>query len=125
MMLQGVPKGERTKRARELLRKVGLSDKESSLPSQLSGGQRQRVSIARALAMDPAIILADEPTGNLDSKTGKEVIDMLVRLADSKERTVVIITHDAHIAEHAERIVEIKDGRVISDRKNKNRRLVG
>lgn len=125
MMIQGVPGGDRTRRAKEILGSVGLSDKEENMPSQLSGGQKQRVSIARALAMDPDLILADEPTGNLDSRTGQEVIDMLVRLGKGGKRTILIITHDRHIAEHAERIVEIKDGRVISDRKNKNRRVVG
>ncbi|MBI4894799.1 MAG: ABC transporter ATP-binding protein [Candidatus Aenigmarchaeota archaeon] len=124
MMIQGMPSGERTRRAREILRSVGLSDKEENMPSQLSGGQKQRVSIARALAMEPALILADEPTGNLDSKTGQEVIDMIARLGKGGNRTILVITHDRHIAEHAERIVEIKDGRVISDRKNKNRRVV-
>lgn len=124
MMIQGVPKHERTMRARDILRSVGLSDKEDNMPSQLSGGQKQRVSIARALAMEPAFILADEPTGNLDSKTGQEVIDMIARLGKGGRRTILMITHDRHIAEHAERIVEIKDGRVISDRKNRNKGVV-
>jgi putative ABC transport system ATP-binding protein len=124
MMIQGVPSGERTRRAKDILKSVGLSDKEDNMPSQLSGGQKQRVSIARALAMEPDFILADEPTGNLDSKTGQEVIDMLTRLGKGGKRTILVITHDRQIAEHAERIVEIKDGMVISDRKNKNRRVV-
>ena len=119
LWIQGVDKGERTERARKILADVGLSDKENNMPSQLSGGQRQRVSIARAIVTDPEIILADEPTGNLDSKTGQDVIDMLVRIRKQTGKTLVIITHDRHVASHAERIVETKDGKVISDRKNK------
>lgn len=119
LWIQGVGRKERTERARKILSEVGLSDKENNMPSQLSGGQRQRVSIARALVTDPEIILADEPTGNLDSRTGQEVIDMLVRVRRETGKTVIIITHDRHVASHADRIVEIKDGKVISDRKHK------
>lgn len=119
LSIQGYGKSEKERRARELLKSVGLSDREDSLPSQLSGGQRQRVAIARSLATNPEIILADEPTGNLDSQTGKEVIDMLVKINKEVGRTVVIVTHDSHIARHANRIIEIRDGKVISDRKHK------
>jgi putative ABC transport system ATP-binding protein len=121
LMIQGVEAGERQRRAREMLRVVGLSDKEENMPSQLSGGQRQRVSIARALVTDPEILLADEPTGNLDSKTGQEIVDMFVRINRESGKTVVIITHDEHIASHADRIIVIKDGAVISDRRNRRK----
>jgi putative ABC transport system ATP-binding protein len=119
LLIQGVDKGVRAARARKLLAAVGLSDKEGNMPSQLSGGQRQRVSIARALITDPDIILADEPTGNLDSKTGEEVIDLIVRIRKETGKTLIVVTHDRHVASHADRVVEIKDGKVISDRKNK------
>jgi putative ABC transport system ATP-binding protein len=119
LLIQGVDKGVRAARARKLLADVGLSDKEGNMPSQLSGGQRQRVSIARALITDPDIILADEPTGNLDSKTGEEVIDLIVRIRKETGKTLIVVTHDRHVASHADRVVEIKDGKVISDRKNK------
>ena len=122
MSIQGRSGSDRRKRSRQLLKLVGLSDRMDFMPNQLSGGQRQRVSIARALAMNPDIILADEPTGNLDSKTGKEIIKMLVKLSKDKDRTIVMITHDKNIAKHANRIIQIKDGEVILDRKN-NKRL--
>lgn len=101
----------------QMLGLVGMLDRKDHMPSQLSGGQRQRVAIARALVTKPEIILADEPTGNLDSETGKEVIEELVRVNKKTGTTIVIITHDSHIASHANRIVEIKDGEIISDRR--------
>lgn len=107
----------REEKAMEMLELVGMKDRKDHMPSQLSGGQRQRVAIARALVTKPEIILADEPTGNLDSETGKEVIDELVRVNKKTGKTVVIITHDQHIASHAKRIIEIKDGEILSDRR--------
>lgn len=107
------------KRAKELLTIVGLSDKMQNKPSQLSGGQQQRVSIARSLACDPEIILADEPTGALDSITGKEVIGILYRLWKEKGKTVVMVTHDLHLAGYARRHIHLKDGEIISDEPNK------
>ena len=89
------------------------------MPSQLSGGERQRVAIARSLAAEPDIILADEPTGNLDSRTGKEVIETLVRINKESGNTVVIITHDKHIASHAGRVIGIKDGKIKSDKRRR------
>ncbi|WP_410509854.1 ABC transporter ATP-binding protein [Methanosarcina hadiensis] len=103
------------KKAKELLDLVGLSDKLQNKPSQLSGGQQQRVSIARALACDPEIILADEPTGALDSITGQEVISILYRLWKEKNKTVVMVTHDLHLAGYASRHIQLKDGEMIRD----------
>ncbi len=111
MIFAGVPERERKRRARELLEKVGLGDRVNHLPSQLSGGQQQRVAIARALANDPDLILADEPTGNLDSKTGERILDMFDELHD-EGRTLVIVTHDGEVAKRAERIVRIRDGKI-------------
>lgn len=103
---------DKEKRARELLRLVGLEKRAHHKPYQLSGGQRQRVAIARAMANEPEIILADEPTGNLDSKTGNEIMKYLINLNREKNVTLVIVTHDRFIAEHAERIIRLKDGKV-------------
>jgi putative ABC transport system ATP-binding protein len=117
MMIIGKNKKERKQRALELLKIVSLESRSGHLPSQLSGGERQRVAIARALANDPQIILADEPTGNLDSKSGDEIMKTFVKLNESG-KTVVVITHDQNIASHAKKIVKIKDGEIIrSDKK--------
>ncbi|MBP1754273.1 MAG: ABC-type antimicrobial peptide transport system, ATPase component [Firmicutes bacterium] len=105
---------ERKKRSMEVLRKVGLENKHKNYPTQLSGGQQQRASIARALAGNPSIILADEPTGALDSKTSKEVIDILHQLHE-EGNTIVLITHDRSIAAEAERIIQISDGTIVFD----------
>ncbi len=112
-----IPTADKCERAKEMLPLVHLEDKAESQPSQLSGGQMQRVAIARALVMNPQIILADEPTGNLDSKTSFEIMTLLKTL-NKKGHTVVIITHDPEIAAHTKRIVTIKDGCVVSDKKN-------
>ncbi|MBQ2755017.1 MAG: ABC transporter ATP-binding protein, partial [Clostridia bacterium] len=105
---------ERRNRAMSALEKVGLPDRADKYPSQLSGGQQQRVSIARALAGDPHLILADEPTGALDSKTGKDVLDFISALND-EGKTVVLITHDMSVAQKAKRIVRIQDGKIVAD----------
>ena len=110
----GMPRSERHVRAREVLEQVGLSDKLHHKPSQLSGGQQQRVSIARALAGRPAVILADEPTGALDSRTGREVLSLLQQL-HQEGNTVVLITHDNSIAVQAQRIIRLEDVRVVYD----------
>jgi putative ABC transport system ATP-binding protein len=114
MLYAGLSRKERTERSREVLARVGLSDKLSNRPNQLSGGQQQRVSIARALAVRPSVILADEPTGALDSKTGREVIGLLQEL-HREGNTIVLITHDASIAAEAQRIIRLADGRVVFD----------
>ncbi len=104
-------------RAKELLHKVGLGDRMHHKPSELSGGQQQRVAIARALANNPDVILADEPTGNLDSKTGKYIIEMLTSL-NKEGKTIIMVTHDVELAHHARRIVQIKDGMIEKDHSN-------
>ena len=114
LLYAGIGAEERRRRAEESLERVGLAGKERNLPSQLSGGQQQRVSIARALAGNPSVILADEPTGALDSRTGREVLGFLQKL-NAEVDTVVLITHDNSIAVKAKRIVRLQDGRVIYD----------
>jgi putative ABC transport system ATP-binding protein len=115
LIYSGMGGAERRKRAIAELEKVGLGQRLQNQPSQLSGGQQQRVAIARALVNDPSIVLADEPTGNLDSKSG---IDVMVMLQELEERgiTVVLVTHDANIARHATRVVEMADGKIVDDR---------
>jgi putative ABC transport system ATP-binding protein len=109
---------ERNAKATSMMSKVGLGDKLTNYPSQLSGGQQQRVAIARALVTNPRILLADEPTGNLDSKSGREILDMFQEL-NKNGHTIVLVTHDMNIAKEAKRIVQIKDGMILSDKKNK------
>lgn len=112
MMIYDVPKYEREKRAEELLISLDMGNRMSHLPGELSGGQRQRVAIARSLANNPEVILADEPTGNLDSKTGEEVVEIFNRL-HKEGKTLVIVTHDPDIARNSEEIVRIKDGQLL------------
>lgn len=119
LIYKGLSAATRTKLAKEALKKVGLEDKMFHKPTELSGGQQQRVSIARALSSHPALILADEPTGALDSKSGIEIMQMLHDL-HKEGNTIVIITHDLNIAKQAERIVTIRDGKIVSDVDNKN-----
>lgn len=114
LLYAGLPADEREERARTQIARVGLAGKEKNLPSQLSGGQQQRVSIARALAGDPSLILADEPTGALDSRTSREVLDFLQRL-NREGNTIVLITHDNGIAQEANRVVRVADGKIIFD----------
>jgi len=113
MVFQGVPLAERRKRAEELLISVGLRDRILHQPAELSGGERQRVSIARAFANDPELVIADEPTGNLDSVTGKKIMEVLTDFHKRKGKTIIVVTHDPHIAEYSEQIVNIKDGQII------------
>ena len=114
LVYAGVSRAERHKRAKEVLEKVGLGDKLKNKPNQLSGGQQQRVSIARALVRNPPLILADEPTGALDSHTGREVLGLLQQL-HKQGHTVVLITHDNSIAVQADRIIRLEDGQVVYD----------
>jgi len=111
MLFAGVPKSERTRRAVEALKAVGLADRMHHHPDQLSGGQRQRVAIARALVMRPSLLLADEPTGNLDRSSAEEVMTLLERLR-AGDRTLIVVTHDPEIAQRAQRIVRMSDGRI-------------
>jgi len=114
MRFKGTPAGERKKRVNELLELVGLEDKPHNKPSELSGGQQQRVAVARSLANNPKIILADEPTGNLDSATGKMIIDLLRKLNKEEKMTLVIVTHDPNIAKIAHKTVSIQDGKIVA-----------
>ncbi|MGE5411331.1 MAG: ABC transporter ATP-binding protein [Clostridiales bacterium] len=120
LIYAGVPSGERKERAKEALINVGLGDRIHHKPNELSGGQRQRVAIARALVTKPAIILADEPTGNLDSKTGEDIMTLFNEIY-LQGNTIILVTHEEYIAEHAARIVRIKDGLVERDEPVENR----
>ena len=113
MIFQDVPPYERTDRAAKLLDLMGLGDRLNHKPTELSGGQQQRVAIARALANNPGVILADEPTGNLDSKSGEDVMNLLTRLHEKENKTIVMVTHDASLSKYADRVVRLKDGKVI------------
>ena len=115
MLYAGVPAAERTRRAKEALASVGLSDRERNMPNQLSGGQQQRVAIARSLVNRPSIMIADEPTGNLDSHSSEEVMEIFQRLNREQKLTIVLVTHEHDIGHHANRIVVFKDGRIQQD----------
>lgn len=119
MMFQDVEDDLQEKRAAELLELVQMQDRKDHLPSELSGGQQQRVAIARALANDPDVIIADEPTGNLDSKTGAIIIEFLQKL-HKKGKTIIVVTHDPKIAEEGERVIELKDGKITKERNRKH-----
>ena len=115
MIYANVPFAEQRRRARELLAAVGLGAREQHMPSQLSGGQQQRVAIARALANGPSLLLADEPTGNLDTESSTEIMELFLRLRRERRLTIVVVTHEPHIADYTERIVTFRDGRIVSD----------
>ncbi|MBP5660349.1 MAG: ABC transporter ATP-binding protein [Lachnospiraceae bacterium] len=117
MLYAGMNSRKRVERAKELLEIVGMGERMRHLPEELSGGQKQRVAIARAMANDPAIILADEPTGALDSQTGRMVMDIFHKLHKEQGKTIVLITHSPELAEETERIITLKDGLVINERK--------
>jgi putative ABC transport system ATP-binding protein len=102
------------------LDRVGLSERTHHAPNELSGGQQQRVAIARALVNEPAILLADEPTGALDSKTGVEIMELFQSLHNDREQTVILVTHDAYVARHTDRIIKLSDGQIVSDEVNRN-----
>lgn len=116
LVYAGVGARERSERAQVMLERVGLGDRLANTPAQLSGGQQQRVAIARALINDPLIIFADEPTGNLDSKSGGAIIDLLVEL-HKEGRTIIMVTHEDEVARYAQRLIQFKDGKIISDKK--------
>ena len=113
LTLSGVSKAERRQRAKEALEKVGLGDQLNKRPNQMSGGQMQRVAIARALVNDPEILLCDEPTGNLDERSGQEVMDLLLKMTHEQGKTILIVTHDPEIAAQCQRKIEISDGEIV------------
>lgn len=117
MLYAGISGGKRSRRAKELLNQVGMLDRMSHVPSELSGGQKQRIAIARAMANDPAIILADEPTGALDSKTGRLVMDLFHKLHEEQGKTIVLITHSQELAAETQRIITISDGIILNTEK--------
>ena len=118
LIYAGVPKRERIERAKLMLSKVGLGDRMKHLPNELSGGQKQRVAIARALVNNPSIILADEPTGALDSKTSEQIMELLVQL-NHEGKTVIIVTHEEEIAAYTNRVITLKDGMITDDQRRK------
>lgn len=120
LMFQGTSLAERSKRADELLKLVDLYDRRDHRPNELSGGQQQRIAIARALAVDPEVILADEPTGNLDTKTGDNVMSFLSKLHKEENKTIIMVTHDDELAHYADRVEYLKDGAIIRTKHNKN-----
>ena len=116
LVYAGVSREERKKRAQEILTELGLGTRLQNTPAQLSGGQQQRVAIARALINDPSIIFADEPTGNLDTKSGEEIMKIFEQL-HHQGKTVILVTHDPEVAQHAHRVITIRDGKILSDKK--------
>lgn len=121
MIYKGIPEEERHERARYALKIVGLENREDHLPNQMSGGQQQRVAIARAVVKNPKLLLCDEPTGALDSKTGALILKLLQDIAKTYNKTVIIVTHNVKIASIAERIITIQDGKIVKDEKNTKR----
>lgn len=118
MLYCGMNRRDRNERAEKLLELVGMKDRMKHLPNELSGGQKQRVAIARALANDPSIILADEPTGALDSSTGRMVMDLFHKVHELEGKTIVFITHNYELAEETERIITLRDGKIVSEEYN-------
>lgn len=125
LLLDGKPMREIRPRVEKLLERVGLAKRRQHRPDQLSGGEMQRVAIARALVIDPILLLADEPTGNLDSKTGEEILRLLKETAEHAHQTIVMVTHEARAAAYGDRIVTLEDGRVVSDRREAAAAAVG
>lgn len=121
LIFKKVPVKERTERAMEMLKAVGLEERAAHKPAQLSGGQQQRVSIARAFVNNPQVIFADEPTGNLDTKTTYLMMDLMVGLADKNKQTLIIVTHDLEISAYADKVIHLVDGKIDSIRKNENK----
>lgn len=119
LLLEGVPRPEAMKQAQAALARVGMADRSTHRPSELSGGQQQRTALARALVAKPAVVLADEPTGNLDSRSSDEVIQMLRQTVDKLGQTLILVTHDPRVAAYADRIVFLKDGKIVDDNRLK------
>ena len=124
LMFKGVPRKERLKQAHEQLKLMGLTGRENHRPTEMSGGQQQRVGIARAFVTNPEVVFADEPTGNLDTKTTKEVMEMFLRFAREKGTTIILVTHDRSLAEYCDRIVTISDGRIISNEDHRHAKAI-
>jgi len=124
MLYYGLDRKTRINRARELLQLVGMEDRMNHLPSELSGGQKQRVAIARALANDPDIILADEPTGALDSETGRVIMDIFHKIHETQGRTIILITHEMKLASETQRIITLKDGEIIGEKNNTSKNII-
>jgi putative ABC transport system ATP-binding protein len=122
LVYAGVPAVERTRRARAALAEVGLAGRERNMPNQLSGGQQQRVALARALVNNPSLILADEPTGALDTRTSVEVMDIFQRLNRERSLTIILVTHEPDIAQYAGRIIQFRDGKIRRDFRVENRK---
>ncbi len=120
LMFKGIARKERNKEAKKMLKRVNLGSRLSHKPTQMSGGQQQRVGIARAFVAKPKIVFADEPTGNLDSKTTTEVMEMIVRMARRYHETLILVTHDQEIAQYADRIIHLVDGNIVSDKPNQS-----
>ena len=120
LMFRGIPRGIRNRRAKQILKQVGLGKRMRHKPSQMSGGQQQRVGIARAFVAKPKIVFADEPTGNLDTRTTKEVMELMVRLCRKNHQTLVLVTHDRELALYADRIITLIDGKVVNDCPNQS-----
>ena len=123
MLYSGVNRKTRINRAKELLQSVGMADRMTHLPNELSGGQKQRVAIARALANDPDIILADEPTGALDSETGRLIMNIFHRIHETQGRTIILITHEMKLASETQRIITLKDGQIIDEKNNVSKKV--
>lgn len=124
MLYYGIDRKTRINRAKELLKLVGMEDRMNHLPSELSGGQKQRVAIARALANDPDIILADEPTGALDSETGRIIMDIFHKIHETQGRTIILITHEMKLASETQRIITLKDGEIIGEKNNTSKNIM-
>lgn len=122
MLYAGVPGGERTRRAREWLERVGMDERMKHQPNELSGGQKQRVAIARAMVNEPALILADEPTGALDSQTSRTVMDLFHEMHNTYHKTIVLITHNPELADECERVLTLRDGLIVGERKGSGKR---
>ena len=122
MLYAGVPGAERTRRAKEWLERVGMAERMKHQPNELSGGQKQRVAIARAMVNEPALILADEPTGALDSQTSRNVMDLFHEMHDTYHKTIVLITHNPELADECERVLTLRDGLIVGERKGSGKR---
>ena len=122
MLYAGVPGGERTRRAKEWLERVGMGERMKHQPNELSGGQKQRVAIARAMVNEPALILADEPTGALDSQTSRTVMDLFHEMHNTYHKTIVLITHNPELADECERVLTLRDGLIVGERKGSGKR---